>query len=981
MATDDQRGTTSPSEEQRRQRIDEIVEACMARCAAGEVLDECRILDEHPELMPDLGERLRAMRMILAADGATVEAAQRPSGEEDGVPPLMRDAIPGYELVREVHHGGQGAVYLAIQKATRRKVAVKIMREGLFGDSKGKARFEREVRILAALRHPNILAIHDSGLAACGHYFVMDYISGLPLDRYVREKNLSNDDVLCLFRTVCEAVNTAHLKGIVHRDLKPGNILVDDPGTPYVLDFGLARVAAGDVAGETRPQIMTATGQFVGSLPWSAPEQAEGKSSKIDMRTDVYSLGVVLYQLLTGDFPYDVSGDMSQVISNILRAPPTRPSTIRRRLGADVETIVLKALAKERERRYQTAGDLARDIGHVLAAEPVEAKRASTLYVLSKSMRRHRVGLLATAGVILVAGGAAWMGHRWAGPPPVPDESARLLARVDARYEEEKERNRQARVPKELFEKPEASDAVDRDATLHRVLKRIPDHFSPYIDAERDPQVSQVTELLFDSLFLRTAWGGFEANPALLEGEPEWNKQRDKCTLRLRRDALWHDGKPVTPGDVRACFDFLQMTGSDEVELIQDLLVGDGCVTFQFKRPSTMSYANMNFALVPGFLFAEASKSAGGKTSVKNALTLLLKDKSKCVGCGPYRLDSGPSRFLKLERFQEYRGASPYFRTIIFHIEPKPENWLQMISRGEIDECELTDEQYSNWGLDAGPTGSCAVSFSRNQYNVVLWNLNARRGLFGDRRVRQALANAFNLSAAMREAGLDPRDQVAGVFPVRSWMYELLPETYGYAPDQAQRLLRDAGWELRDGIRVTTGEDGQTTEFRFSIAVVATSSTSRSIMEAFSKDLRKIGVLAKVETKTPEEWEGIRGMNLAFDAVVTGIRPGIDPALDRVLWHSGKVGKTLTPVSCGYKNERVDALFDEADDTIDMAARRELYLKLQQLIYEDQPVMFLYHRPAKWALSKRLRGVEFGIRGPFGFYPGVRAWWTPKTPS
>ena len=313
------------------------------------------------------------------------------------------DSFKSYDITREIHRGGQGVVYQGIHKATKRKVAIKVMREGPFAGPKDKARFEREVQILAQLNHPNIVTVLDSGQAAGSFYFVMDYISGQSLDKYVAGRNPSINETLELFAKICEAVNAAHLRGVIHRDLKPGNIRVDTEGAPHIVDFGLAKVATSSMTDETTPQIMTVTGQFVGSLPWASPEQAEGITSKIDVRTDVYSLGVILYQLLTGKFPYEVIGNMRDILENIVKVAPARPSTIRRKIDDEVETIVLKALAKDRDRRYQSAGELARDIKHYLAGEPIEAKRDSGWYVMRKTLRRYKAPAF-TAAAFLVLG-------------------------------------------------------------------------------------------------------------------------------------------------------------------------------------------------------------------------------------------------------------------------------------------------------------------------------------------------------------------------------------------------------------------------------------------------------------------------------------------------------------------------------------------------------------------------------------------------
>lgn len=330
------------------------------------------------------------------------QATPRPDSVQFHADMPAEGTFPGYELLREIHRGGQGVVYQAIQKATKRKVALKVLHGGPFTGSAGRSRFEREVQVLGQLSHANIVALHDSGVTADGGFFyVMDYISGHSLEEYIAQKKLSVEESLRLFLKICDAVNAAHLKGIIHRDIKPANVRIDPNGEPIVVDFGLAKVAGPDASaaadGSDAAQLMTLTGQFIGSLPWASPEQAEGIPGNIDVRTDVYSLGVMFYQMLTGQFPYKVIGNMRDVLDNILRAEPAKPSTIRRQINDEVETIVLKCLAKDRERRYQTAGELARDLRHYIAGEPVEAKRDSTAYLLSKTLRRYRAAAAAIA--------------------------------------------------------------------------------------------------------------------------------------------------------------------------------------------------------------------------------------------------------------------------------------------------------------------------------------------------------------------------------------------------------------------------------------------------------------------------------------------------------------------------------------------------------------------------------------------------------
>jgi eukaryotic-like serine/threonine-protein kinase len=211
-------------------------------------------------------------------------------------------SIPGYKIIREINRGGQAVLYKATQQSTGRQVAVKIIREGPLAGPDEHARFEREVQILAALNHPNIVNILDRGETADGSYLlVMEYIGSRPLDEHLndyrqRQGNEKQDpaELLRLFMKIADAVNAAHLRSVVHRDLKPSNIRIDQNGEPHILDFGLARNAMVTMTDEANPR----------PVQWASPEQAEGIASKIDLRSDVYSLGVILYQMLTGQFPY-----------------------------------------------------------------------------------------------------------------------------------------------------------------------------------------------------------------------------------------------------------------------------------------------------------------------------------------------------------------------------------------------------------------------------------------------------------------------------------------------------------------------------------------------------------------------------------------------------------------------------------------------------------------------------------------------------
>ena len=331
--------------------------------------------------------------------------------------------IPGYEILRELGRGGQGVVFQAIQSSTKRKVAVKVLLEGPYASKSARRHFEREVELVSHLKHPSIVSVFDSGETQDGRlFYVMEYVRGTPVTQYVREKKLSLEETLKLFAGLCDAVNHAHQKAVIHRDLKPSNILVDGEGSLKILDFGLARAIT-----QTAETMATMTGQLLGTLPYMSPEQTKGNPELIDTRTDVYALGVVLYEMLTGAYPYPVVGEMGEVLRHISQTEPrplarswTKESGIgqstraRSRLKCpiddEVETIALKALAKEKERRYQSAADLGEDTRHYLANEPIEAKRDSRIYLLKKALWRYRApAAVAAVFVILLAAFAVAM--------------------------------------------------------------------------------------------------------------------------------------------------------------------------------------------------------------------------------------------------------------------------------------------------------------------------------------------------------------------------------------------------------------------------------------------------------------------------------------------------------------------------------------------------------------------------------------------
>jgi serine/threonine protein kinase len=327
-------------------------------------------------------------------------------GSHEARPPLP-DRVGPYRVLGILGEGGMGVVYRAAQEEpVRREVALKVLRAA--ADSPAVlSRFETERQTLARLDHPNIARLLDAASTGDGRpYFAMELVRGAPLTDYCREAQVDVRGRLRLFLEVCRAVRHAHRSGVIHRDLKPSNILVTlvhDQTVPKVIDFGIAK-ALGDEAGGTEAR--TRTGQIVGTLEYMSPEQAKGAVHALDTRSDVYALGVILYELLADRLPHDFADQpLHEVVRRIVEEPP-RPlrktaTTATGKVDADLDTLVRKCLEKDPERRYGSAAELCEDLERYLSSRPILARPPSALYTLRKLMGRHRVAFGAAAAVVV----------------------------------------------------------------------------------------------------------------------------------------------------------------------------------------------------------------------------------------------------------------------------------------------------------------------------------------------------------------------------------------------------------------------------------------------------------------------------------------------------------------------------------------------------------------------------------------------------
>jgi eukaryotic-like serine/threonine-protein kinase len=346
----------------------------------------------------------------------------------NSVKPASLPVIKGYKIVKQLGEGGMGIVYLAEQtEPIKRKVAIKVIKPGM--DSKQViARFESERQALAFLDHPNIAHIFDAGMTESGlPYFVMEFIQGLSITKYCDQNKMSIEERLRLFQQVCDAIQHAHQKGIIHRDIKPSNILIamqENKAIPKVIDFGVAKTINQTLTEQT---LITEQGIILGTLEYISPEQASLNNADIDTRSDVYSLGILLYELLTGALPFNPKTLRKAAFDEVLRIirdeEPPRPSaiisylgkeatqtaslrridvrTLAKRLHSELEWIPLKAMHKERHLRYQTASEFAKDIQNYIDSKPLIAGPDSVAYLIKKFVKRHQYST-AVLGLLLI---------------------------------------------------------------------------------------------------------------------------------------------------------------------------------------------------------------------------------------------------------------------------------------------------------------------------------------------------------------------------------------------------------------------------------------------------------------------------------------------------------------------------------------------------------------------------------------------------
>jgi hypothetical protein len=409
-------------------------------------------------------ESLLAHAGSFTSDVAASVAYAAAGVEEEGLPADL-GAIEGYRIRRRIAEGAMGCVYEAEQTSPRRTVALKVLRPGAWS-ARSLRRFELEAELLGRLRHPGIAQIYQAGTFELRGdrlpYFAMEFVpQARNVIEFAHERGLDLAGLIDLIVQVCDAVNHAHQNGVIHRDLKPANVLVDPEGRAKVIDFGVARASDLHVASAT---LRTSAGQIVGTLQYMSPEQCGGDPRDLDVRADVYAIGVMLYEMACGRLPYEVNGlALGSAVRVIEEAQPVRPRAVNRRLPRDVEAIALKALEKDRNRRYGSAADLARDLRSWADGEPIEARPLGAWSRLGRWIGRHPVVTTAAACVAIAVaalGGGAYVLNRLGRRPDRvevgrPPTTVTMVSPLDHRLYTWKAQRDSTFFEADLLERPE----------------------------------------------------------------------------------------------------------------------------------------------------------------------------------------------------------------------------------------------------------------------------------------------------------------------------------------------------------------------------------------------------------------------------------------------------------------------------------------------------------------------------------------------
>lgn len=473
--------------------------------------------------------------------------------------------VEGYDVRRRIGQGGMGVVFEGVQQATGRPVAIKFMLDGSMDAAAARKRFEREIDVVAGLQHPGIVSIVDAGVRKGRYFYVMEFVSGKPLDEALKPGTCEIRHAADLVARICDAVDYAHQRGVLHRDLKPSNILIDASGDPHLLDFGLAKrvdgTGAGNAAGGAggaggahgRMGVTIAEpGQLVGTVAYMSPEQTLGKSGAIGVRSDVYALGVIAYELVTGKLPVDMEGSIREVLTRIAEKEPARASSIRAGVSRDLDAVLLKALEKNPARRYATAGEFAQDLHNYRTGMPVYARNIGALGRSWRWVKRNQtLASVITAAAIILVTVSTWLiaqiiverdrANDEANKTALALEDSRINERIAQQNEREARWNSDFLFNMLLRANPEASGEISvvdlMDRTVQELSTEPPDR-----DTTEAALRETIAAVYRNFGEYPRAVTNLELAMAIRERHPESRAELAECLHNLAA-TLWWDGR------------------------------------------------------------------------------------------------------------------------------------------------------------------------------------------------------------------------------------------------------------------------------------------------------------------------------------------------------------------------------------------------------------------------------------------------------
>ncbi len=535
--------------------------------------------------------------------------------------------------------------------------------------------------------------------------------------------------------------------------------------------------------------------------------------------------------------------------------------------------------------------------------------------------------------------------------------------------------------PESLFEPvPVDESRIARGETLLRRLDAQPTSLNPLFYTSRVD--NWLIECIFDGPFKVGRNMDWVVNDAMVK---EWKKSPDGkvYTITLHDNLRFHDGKPLTAHDIEFTWRTIldddvpvgtMRNGRNQLEVVE--AVDDRTVRYVHKEARPVGQWDMVFPILPKHIIGNPAERAKDKT-LKTSPYYQNFAQVMPIGSGPYRMVRWVhGERIELARWEGYYGKKVHFKRMIFKVVKDAAQALNLFKREEIDELMLAPTEFESGTSDAdfAQVGVRAYAPTWNYYYVG-WNNRKSHAIFSDRRVRQALAHAFDIGKFLQVHCKGLYEPVHGMFAPASWAYDKDIKPFGYDRKRAAELLDEAGWKVSedDGLRYKT-IGGKETRLAFKIEFPTAAKLAPQVARALQEDLKAVGIL--VETPAVE-YMTLRTNLLAgkFDAYIMGWGSGTDPDTSRNIWHSSVIDKPGGRNYVGFANARVDDLFEQGRKEMDPAKRKLIYQEMHRLVYQDQPYLFICTIPTMWAFNKRIRGVYFSPRGIAGYHPGIRDWW------